>query len=277
MKIIYNLTEPIDATAPVILTIGNFDGVHHGHQLVLNRVLQIAHAERRKSAVITFSNHPSEVLRPGQPVRRLCTIPHKIRLLEQAGIDILIMPPFTKEFSQQTAGEFLQRVRAVLPFSHLILGYDATIGRDKEGDRMQVQQLAEMLKFQLEYLESWMSEGIPVSSTAIRAAIQKGDLAHAEKLLGRKYSIYGPAIRSPKRKSPQGYSTIQIDVTGLCLPPEGDYVVSGIVGGRVLEGTATLGVASATDNKPTLEIVLFATDESLYDQLEAGIEVVFEK
>lgn len=183
MKIINTLTTPVKIANPVVLSIGNFDGVHLGHRAVLSHMDRIACTHNTQRAVVTFSNHPSEVLRPSNPTLRLCSPEHKMHLLECAKVDFLISLPFTKELSQQSAHKFLQDVFNCIPFSHLVLGYDATFGKDKQGDRTMVQQIAKTLQFNVEYIEPMMLDGLPVSSSAIRACIKQGNFAQVSKML----------------------------------------------------------------------------------------------
>lgn len=227
MEIIENLEKPF--AAPTVLTIGNFDGVHLGHQTLLKKLCHKAHEENKKSVVITFANHPSEILRPNKSILYLCTLPHRLRLLEHAGIDVLLLQKFTKEFSHQSAKDFLTQMHRYFSFSHLILGHDATIGREKEGTPAQVQQIAQELGFEVEYLPPWHVEGQLVSSTSIREHLQKGNLKQVEQLLGRPYSIYGQVTKGI------------MDVSKLCLPPNGSYSVfiksEKKVSKAILEGT----------------------------------------
>lgn len=186
MQLIHSLEVPIQISKPAVLTIGNFDGLHLGHQAVLKKVKEISLSESRPMTVITFENHPYTVLRPDFPIISLCTFQEKIELLKKFGVDILIAIPFTKALSQQSAEEFLHQVYDVLPFSHLILGYDAVLGRGREGNRQRVQAYAKEKHFRVEYLEPYLFEGSIVSSSEIRKCIQEGNISRAELLLGRK-------------------------------------------------------------------------------------------
>src|SRR5437870_1942743 len=134
MKVIPSLNEANGFPHPVILTIGNFDGVHLGHQAVLNAVKEKAKIEQLPSAVITFENHPSTILRPNHPFLSLTSLPHKLKLFEKLGIDLVVVLRFTLNFSEQSAETFLHTVHQNLPFRELILGYDAKFGHDRQGN-----------------------------------------------------------------------------------------------------------------------------------------------
>lgn len=277
MKILTSLEAVSSASIskPVVLTIGFFDGVHRGHEVVFSRVRKLSKSLGQQSAAITFSNHPATVLRPDQLTCVLCTLPHKIALLERAGIDLLTVLQFTKSFSQQSAEGFLFELRAVIPFSHLILGHDATLGKDRQGSRALVPLIAKELGCEVEYLDPLTVGGEVVSSSRIRAAVQKGDFQHAELLLGRKYSIYAQVITGRTHGKSIGFPTANIDVAGLCLPPSGVYVVKVLYGDKQITGVANLGVAPTVrkDHHLLLEVHLLDWDQDLYGQM---IEVLFQ-
>lgn len=205
-----NAESRLSIHEPLALTIGNFDGLHIGHQAVLNRLNEVAKKNHLLSAVITFENHPYEVLNPQSKVATLCTLAHKIRLLEQHGIDILILLKFTKQFSQQTAEEFLTKVFNTCHFSQLVLGYDNAFGKDKKGDRKHIQSFANELGFTVEYIPPFKIKDKIVSSSIIKNLIQEGKFTEAAALLGRPYSIV----------------TSNLNVKNLCLPPAGDYPIT---------------------------------------------------
>lgn len=274
MHIIKSLEEYQNPRKPIILTIGNFDGLHEGHRAVLNRVKELEKAENGQSVVMTFSNHPSEILRPDKAAPLLCTLPHKVKLLEHAGVDTLLLLPFTKALSEQTAEEFLTYVRHFCPFSYLILGHDATLGKDRQGVRSKIQEFAKRYFFKVEYIDEYCYQGILVSSSKIRELIEKGDLNIAEKLLGKKYSILGTVSKGMSLGKEMGFPTANISVRGLCLPPFGVYAVKTILKGKELDGVANLGLAPTVrkDNIPILEVYLFDYHEDFYGE---EIEVIF--
>lgn len=223
MKIVRTLSASLNLAKPCGLTIGNFDGMHLGHQAVLKRLKEICENENKFSCVLTFDNNPSEVLRPDHPKLQLCSLSHKMHLLEQAGIDILVLLTFTKEFSEQSADVFLQKLHTLLSFSDLVLGYDAALGHNREGDRARVGLLAQSLGFNLEYIEQLYFQNIALSSSAVRNLILNGEIVQAEKLLGRKYSLCGYAIQCEVQTNA---TILTLDLSGLCLPPAGRYAVN---------------------------------------------------
>ena len=200
---------------PYALTIGNFDGLHRGHQ----HLLSILKNSGLPTAVLTFSNHPSDVLKNRAHSPLLCTQEHKIRLFGHAGIDLLIVLPFTVEFAQQSYTHFLKSLKEHLCFSQLILGKGAALGNRQEGTEEKVSALGKTLGFETHYIDKHLE----ISSGAIRKAILQGDLETARLLLGRPFSLYA-------KPAPE------IDGSGLCLPPNGTYLVT--IGEQA--GTATI-------------------------------------
>ena len=207
-------------------------------------------------------------MRPGQPVKLICTAAHKVYLLEQLHIDRLFLLHFTPEFAEQSAEEFLSNLQQILPISSIILGSDAHIGKNRQGNRTTVEALAKHLGFDVEYFPDYLLDGVRVSSSSVRAFIEKGDFAQVEKLLGRPYSIYSTVMRGSGRGSSIGYPTANISVENLCLPPFGVYAATVDHKGRELQGVANLGVAPTVRNtrSPILEVHLFDQNIDLYGQ-----------
>lgn len=228
---------------PLVLTIGTFDGVHRGHGVLLKTMKELSRKEGQ-TVVITFKNHPSEVLRPNNPVPLLCTIPHKLLLLDSYHIDTTILLPFNKFLAQQNAALFVEKIRQTIPFSHLVLGHDATLGRDKQGDRARMLELADEWGFTTIYIEEYRFEAKPVSSSRIREALQQGDLLQVEALLNRPYTIYAPLLKQ------NGY---KLDVSQLCLPPSGVYSIYALIDKKKYDGTATI---KSQQHEKSLEVHL---------------------
>ena len=258
---------------PIVLTIGNFDGVHCGHDHIL-RQMRIRAGFDFQTCVVTFNNHPSQILKPTQPTPHICTLPHKIKLLKEAHVDHLLLLTFDFEFSLQTAEEFIKKIRAFIPFSHLILGHDATLGKDRQGDKSKIMQLSEQLGFEVHYEEEYCQQGQPISSTLVRKALQEGKLDQVKQLLGRPYSIYSLISRGQNQGKQIGFPTANINLLHLCLPPYGVYKVTLKHNERLIPGIANLGLAPTIKNSstPILETHLFSFSEDLYGQ---EVEVIF--
>lgn len=274
MKITRTLDTPIPLSSPATITIGNFDGVHLGHHAMLSHLKELAKKNHSPTVVITFENHPSSILKPEAPSPCLCTLKHRLKLLEEEGVDLVILLPFTKELSQLSAEAFLNYIRKNLPFSHLVLGHDATIGKERQGNQHTIQKIAAANDFKVTYLDQVSVEGMPISSSKIRALVHQGKFAEAENLLGRPYSIYSSVERGLGHGRKIGFPTANIDLQGICLPPFGVYVVRVELGGAWYDGVANLGYAPTVrhDHKPILEVHLFSHHDDLYGH---DVEVVF--
>lgn len=231
MKIIDVLEESKDPRQPLVLTIGNFDGMHRGHTALLKKMKELA-GEEGQTVVITFRNHPSEILRPEQPIKRLITLDHRLQLLHDFPIDHTLLITFTQYLAQHSASFFIENIRQSIPFSYLVLGHDATLGRDKQGDRGTMHELGDLWGFTTFYIDEHRYEGKPISSSKIRETLQQGDLTEVETLLGRPYSIYAPVD--------QQSNTIVLNTTGLCTPPLGVYNIELRSGSKPIEGTASV-------------------------------------
>jgi riboflavin kinase/FMN adenylyltransferase len=273
MKILESLKAFKNDHKPLILTIGNFDGVHRGHQWILQRCREVAGPDG-EVVVITFSNHPSEVLRPDNTVPFLCTLEHKIRLIEAHQVNTLCVLRFTHTLAHQSSETFIEKVRSHIPFTHLVLGHDATLGRNRQGSPLVMQELAQRWDFSIEYRPEYRYHGQPVSSTLIRESLQKGNLSQVENLLGRPYSIYSTVIPGKGRGEQLGFPTANMNVNNLCLPPLGVYAVTVHYDNQILQGVANLGVAPTVrhSNAPILETHLFSNQGDLYGK---NIEVIF--
>lgn len=272
MRVIESLDEFKQPRNPLVLTIGNFDGMHRGHCAVLRKVKAVA-GSAGQSAVITFRNHPSEILRPDQAVCFLCSLIHRLRMLEEFGIDELILLTFTKRLAQHNAAFFIENLRQTIPFTHLILGHDATLGRDRQGDRSTMQEIGDRWGFTVQYIEEYRFEGKAVSSSRIRTALQQGDLTQVEELLDRPYSIYATAFNEIGIANQTDLMTIRLDIGGLCLPPSGVYAVDAIMGSKRIQSIATLGSDFLEKDLQT-QLRVHSFDPDLRVDGEA-VEVVF--
>lgn len=260
---------------PLAVTIGNFDGVHRGHRALLAQARSCV-GPFGSVVAVTFRNHPSHVLRPSSPTLLLNTLAHRFTLLESAGVDCTLLLPFNAEMAAQTAEGFIQRLHAACPFSHFIMGYDAALGRGREGNRAAMQEIAHAIGFQLDYHPGVIHHGLPISSSHLRLLLQQGAIADMAPLLGRPYSIGGIVIPGAGRGTPLGFPTANVDVTGLVLPPYGVYAVEVVWNTHHFWGVANIGTAPtlSSDRPPLLEVHLLEFTGNLYG---AYIEVVFHR
>lgn len=179
MTIIHNLEDIPPLPSPIAITIGTFDGVHLGHQFILQELKKYG-----TRVVLTFSNHPAEVLHNSKPLS-LCSLEEKLKLLESCGVDCIIVIPFTRELAHQPYDLFLKNLKKNLPFTTLVLGKGSAFGHKNAGDETHIKALETELGFQAIYLEKFIYNGSPVSSKRIRELLAAGDRHKASVLLNK--------------------------------------------------------------------------------------------
>lgn len=213
MQITYSLETIPSVPSPIGLSIGSFDGIHRGHQFLI-KTLRSFLGKEGTLALITFSNHPADVLSGRKKVPLLCSLRHKLILMEKEGVDLAIVIPFTREFSEIPYDIFLKRLLSILPFSTLVLGKGAAFGKNREGNEENILKAGQELQFTPIYLNKETYEGESFSSGLIRTYLMQGNLTQVTKLLGRPYSLFGEVNEAQF-----------LDTEGLCLPPAGIYPI----------------------------------------------------
>lgn len=264
---------PLAAEKPVALTIGNFDGVHLGHQAMLARLRESAQ-DGLAACAMTFEPHPREFFAPDQAPARLTSLREKLELLAGHGIERTHVCRFDYRLAQITAEDFIERVLVRgLGARRLLVGDDFRFGARRAGDFALLQARASALGYTVEAMSSVMIDGERVSSTAIRQALVAGDLARAARLLGRAYSISGRVVRGDGVGRQLGYPTANIRVRHNRPPVSGIFAVevSGIEAAEgapaaPLRGVASLGVRPTVkqQGEPVLEVYLFDFSGDIY-------------
>ncbi len=254
---------PARATHSTVLTIGNFDGVHRGHRALLARLTGLAQQAGLPAAVMTFEPNPREFFAPQSAPARLASLREKLQLLAECGVDQAYVCAFNQRFAALTADAFVERIVRGLGVRHLMIGDDFRFGKGRSGDFALLQQHG----FGVEAMETLVHEGERVSSSAVREALDAGDLEHAERLLGRPYCISGRVIHGQKLGRKLGYATANIQLKRLKAPLSGIFVVTvDGIGARQYKGVASLGVRPtvSASGKPTLEVYIFDFEGDLY-------------
>lgn len=268
MTIIEDISQ-FPYSGATVVTVGMFDGLHKGHQYVLQQLITAAHQKKMKSVLVTFEPHPKIVLAPYHvPVQLLTSKQEKIALLQQMPLDFLVIIPFTIELSRLSAMEFIRDyLIAKLSMAHLMIGYDHRIGRNREGDYREIYHLSEVLGFSLEQLQPQEIDGIRISSTKIRKMLTEGHPDQAEKYLGRPYSLMGRVIEGDKRGKQLGFPTanIQPEDPHKLLPRYGVYLVKVHIGKNIYYGLSNIGIKPTFGKKdPSVEVHLFDFNENIY-------------
>jgi riboflavin kinase/FMN adenylyltransferase len=253
---------------PIALTIGNFDGVHLGHRAMIARLSEAAQPRRLPTAVMTFEPQPQEFFAPDQAPARLTSLREKLELLRQCAVARVYVGRFDYAFAQLTADDFVTQVlRDGLAVKWLLVGDDFRFGARRAGDLAYLKSMAAQAGFDVEAMGSVVVAGARVSSTAIRACLEKGDLDGAQRLLGRRYAISGKVVGGDKLGAKIGYPTANVQLKRHKAPLSGIFVVEveGL-GPAPLPGVASLGVRPTVKERgrPTLEVHLFDFDERIY-------------
>jgi riboflavin kinase/FMN adenylyltransferase len=259
-----------------VVTIGNFDGIHLAHQGLLNKVVEEARKRQCSGVVLTFEPHPQKVLHPERrPFYLLTTLEEKLKLIECLGIDAVILIEFTPEFSKTSAEAFVQGILwDKLHIEKLIIGHDTAFGNRKSGNKDFLRSMGHSLGFDVEAIDAVQLDGIVVSSTSVRHALQEGDVHRAMKLLGRPYNLSGTVVKGYKRGSEIGIPTANIESEKDLVPALGVYAVIADTGGIRHPGVLNIGYSPTFgDNQLTVEVhLLDFPREELYGK---AINVLF--
>ena len=250
------------------LTIGNFDGVHLGHQALFKKVVELAEKRGGDKVALTFHPHPMKVLRPENPPKLICTLEQKVELIMEAGIEHLVCLPFTREFAKTSATEFVENILYdTIGVDDLVVGYDYACGRGREGDIKFLKTVGQRLGFHVHVIPPVKIDGIIVSSTAIREFVKKGDMTMVRKMLGRFYQIRGVVREGKRRGGPVvGFPTANLSINpeDLC-PKPGVYAVQVIHGEKLYKGVVNIGFnPTFGDGKLGAEVHIFNFDKDIY-------------
>jgi riboflavin kinase / FMN adenylyltransferase len=250
-----------------VITIGNFDGVHRGHQALFQRVIERAREIGGQAVVVTFNPHPAEVLFPGQGPAFITSHEQKLRVFAQFDIDAAIVIPFDHALARLTAREFVVRLLVgKIGVKAIVVGYDYRFGRGREGDIEFLIQLGGELGFDVETVSGIRMDDVVVSSTVIRQMIQEGDIREANKLLGRTYEVCGSVIPGRGRGGRLlGFPTANVLMAHQACPRTGVYVVEAEVNGKRYGGAANIGFnPTFGDTGLCLEVNIFNFDQDIY-------------
>lgn len=257
------------------IAIGIFDGVHLGHKRILKKMIQSAKRKGLTSMVITFDPHPSKVLNPLKPNPILMALPHRLKFFESLGIEETLVIHFDKKFSKNTHEYFLNYLINRLGMRSLTVGYDFCFGFKGHGNVDFLKKESKRRSFEFNEMKAFKKSKKAISSTLIRQLIEKGNLKEAEKMLGRRVSVFGTVIRGRGRGKKIGFPTANLDPHHETLPPCGVYAAWGLLGKKKLRGVIHIGERPTFGDKElSLEVHFLSFHKSIYGR---AIELFFVK
>lgn len=252
------------------LTVGVFDGVHRGHQQVLSKLTAGAHAHGVLAVVLTFDPHPAKVLGKGGPLKLLTLPGERARLLGDLGVDVVITEPFDLDLANITALDFMQRLKTHLGLTHMVLGYDAALGKNREGTVARLTEIGSELGYTVETVTALSDESGVISSTAIRKLISVGNVAEAARLLGHPYRLQGLVGHGDHRGRTIGFPTANLNYAReKVIPAGGIYACWAYAQGHKYQAAVNIGTNptfTPENDTQRVEAYLLDFDQDLYDQ-----------
>lgn len=277
MKIVQN-TSNFSIKDQTYVTIGTFDGVHFGHQKIIEKLVQEAKKANKKSVLLTFFPHPRMVLQKEASLKLINTIKERANLLEKTDLDYLIIHPFSKEFSRMSALEFVRDILVnQLNISKLIIGYDHHFGKNREGNITQLTEYSHVYNFRVEEIPAQDIDSVSVSSTKIRRALSAGNIKTANNYLGYNFMLNGTVVNGKKLGGTIGYPTANIDIkeTYKLIPKTGVYVVQSTIDKKIIFGMMNIGNRPTVNgNHQTIEVHFFDFNQDLYHR-NLNIELIY--
>lgn len=274
MRTIQGLPSAPPERRPSAVALGVFDGVHLGHRAILGAAVAQARAVSATAVVCTFDPHPLEVLQPDRAPLAITTLDERLALIAETGIDVAVVLPFDKELAAVEPEAFVKDVLVErLSARHVVVGFNHRFGRGARGDAALLRELGERLGFGVEVVEPFTVDGVEVSSTKIRAALRRGDLDAAARMLGRPYTLPGKVVAGAGRGRTLGFPTANVAPDRPVLVAPGVYACTVDVGGVSHRAVVNVGVRPTFDEH-TLAVEAYLLDFSgdLYGQ---SIRLVF--
>jgi riboflavin kinase/FMN adenylyltransferase len=258
-----------------VLTIGVFDGVHIGHQRLMEYVKRQAMAEDRLPGVVTFRGHPQHIMSPKTPLYRLVPLDERIRVIKEMGIPLVVPLSFNLELAQVPARDFVSLLQKHLRMRGLVIGPDFALGKGREGDAVALRQMGKEMGFWVEVFAPQLIDGEVVSSTVIRQALSSGDVKKVTRLLGRPFLLHGRIVHGDERGKQLGFPTANLTFSrGQALPEDGVYVTKAYLGGQPHPSVTNIGKRPTFgEHKRTVEVYLIGFTGEIYGE-DLRIELV---
>jgi riboflavin kinase/FMN adenylyltransferase len=269
LKIYQSLNE-FKPSRKTIVTLGTFDGVHLGHNVILDKICKTAKQENLESVLLTFFPHPRLIVSNDSEIKMLNTMAEKAILLEQKGIQNFIIHPFDKLFSELSPREFVEQVLInQLNIQKIIIGYDHKFGKNRAADFNDLIAFGKEFGFEVEEISAKQINEVSVSSTKIRNSLLEGNISLANAYLGYSYMLSGIVVKGNQLGRTIGFPTANIEISEnyKLIPKNGVYIVSAILNNQTIFGMMNIGIKPTLgDNVPTIEVHLLNFSEDIYGQ-----------
>ena len=263
---VYNNLDDIDFPFDTCVTVGNFDGVHKGHQTLIKKAIEYSKENDLKSVVFTFSNHPVNFFKPGY-VKNVISHKEKCEILERMGVDIYISIPFDESMTQITAEDYVNKILIEkLHVKKMVIGHDFSFARKREGNPELLREMGKEKGFDVEVVNPVVIDGRRVSSTDIRKAIAEGNVAEAEHLIGRYFAVEGTVVKGRQIGRTIGFPTANIQYdNSMVIPGIGIYATLAVIDGEVFCGATSIGTNPTVNGKfISIETYVLDFDGNLY-------------
>lgn len=266
MRVIHGSDAIPPEARGAVLALGNFDGVHRGHQALIRNALDEARRKGRPAGVLLFEPHPREFFNPDAPHFRLTSLADKLAVLEDMGLDLAVVLPFDGTLARLDADRFIADILVgALGVAHVVVGYHFFFGRNRSGSAETLRAAGAARGFGVTVVAPVAERGEPFSSTAIRLKLAEGDVRGAAALLGRPWRVSGPVIGGARRGTGLGFPTANVALPKGTALGHGIFAVRVALDGRTLDGAAYLGTRPTFDDgMPVLEVFLLDFDEEIY-------------
>src|ERR1043166_5814390 len=273
MLVLRSISDLATLPGPLFLAIGVFDGVHLGHQAVISTSAKHAKEAGGTPVVVTFDPHPVKVLRPNNAPHLITATQHKIALIRDLGVRHLLVLHFDRSFAATSPEDFVEQlVENSKPLREICVGHEWSFGKGRAGDLALLKELGQQAGFNVIGVQAVSVNGEVVSSTAIRKAVEEGNLVKATQMLGREYTILGTVVRGEQLGRKLGFPTANLSAHSEQFPPNGVYVTEARMGGTLYRGVANLGfrpTVAGEKSERLLELHLFDLDREIYgDEIE---------
>ncbi|AFU68408.1 riboflavin kinase/FMN adenylyltransferase RibF [Psychroflexus torquis ATCC 700755] len=267
---IYNNVSEFDSSIQTVVTIGTFDGVHMGHRKIIKRLIDSAENGHLQTALLTFYPHPRMVLQQSEDLKLINTIEERKLILEETGLEHLIVHPFTMDFSRLSAREYVEEILVKsLNAKKIVIGYDHHFGRNRTANIEDLKEFGKEFDFEVLEISKQDIEDVAVSSTKIRRSLEDGDLESANTYLSLPFFLSGEIVRGKGLGKNMGYPTANMDIkeSYKLIPKQGVYVAASVINGDKHFGMMNIGTNPTVGGKDrSIETFFFDLDKDLYGQ-----------